>query len=220
TVTSQIDYVLGANVEDLVLTGTAVVGTGNSANNHITGDDLGNTLDGKAGADTMAGGKGDDIYYIDDAGDVVTENPSAGTADEVRTTLDLTRIANVENYSYTGTKAQNFTDTDAGDHKITTGSGADSLGGGNGNDTLNGGAGADTMAGGAGDDTYVVDNLKDSIIEGVGQGHDIVDSSVTYILVSGLEDLQLIGTGAINATGDSDPNHLYGNAAANILDGK
>jgi len=218
TVTSQIDYVLGVNLEDLVLTGTAVFGTGNAAANHITGDDANNVLDGKAGADTMAGGKGDDTYFIDNPGDVVTENPGEGTADTVQTTVNLAHFDFVENYTYIGTKAQSFVDTDPGDHKITTGSGADSLGSGGGNDVLNGGAGADTMAGGAGDDTYVVDNAKDTIIDTTG--HNVVDSSVTYILVSGLEDLQLMGAAAINATGDADDNHLYGNAAANILDGK
>src|SRR5262249_28460461 len=147
------------------------------------------------------------------------ENPGEGTADTVKTTVNLVHFNFVENYTYIGTKAQNFTDADPGDHKITTGGGADSLGSGGGNDVLNGGAGADTMSGGARNDTYVVDNAKDVIIETAGQGHDIVDSSITYILVGDLEDLQLIGSGAINGTGDAGDNHLYGNAAANVLDG-
>ena len=33
-------------------------------------------LDGKAGADTMIGGAGNDTYVVDNAGDIVTEPPT------------------------------------------------------------------------------------------------------------------------------------------------
>ena len=36
-------------------------------------------LDGGAGADTMAGGAGNDTYYVDNAGDTVIEASDAGT---------------------------------------------------------------------------------------------------------------------------------------------
>lgn len=60
TVKSSIDYTLGANVEDLTLTGTAVNGTGNDADNTIIGNDANNVLSGGAGNDTLYGGGGDD----------------------------------------------------------------------------------------------------------------------------------------------------------------
>jgi Ca2+-binding RTX toxin-like protein len=70
TVRSSIDYALGANVEDLVLTGGAVSGTGNVLDNDITGNALGNQLSGGAGNDTLIGGDGVD-YLTGGAGDDV-----------------------------------------------------------------------------------------------------------------------------------------------------
>jgi len=85
---------------------------------------------------------------------------------------------------------------------------------------LNGLQGVDTMIGGLGDDTYVVDNTGDKVVETIGQGTDTIQSSVSYSLAGiFIETLQLTGTTAINATGNSKVNALIGNSAANLLDG-
>ena len=56
TVRSSIAYALGANVENLVLTGAnAINGTGNALANTLTGNAAANRLDGGAGADVMEG---------------------------------------------------------------------------------------------------------------------------------------------------------------------
>ena len=47
-------------------------------------------LDGGTGAELMTGGDGNDIYYVDDAGDVVVEQEWAGW-DEVRLAGMLSR---------------------------------------------------------------------------------------------------------------------------------
>ncbi len=97
-------------------------------------------------------------------------------------------------------------------------SGNNSLSGGDGADRLEGGGGTDTLTGGLGDDTLVTDG-GDTITESASQGTDTVESSVTYTLGSNLENLRLIGSGNINATGNTLANWLFGNAGTNTLTG-
>ena len=60
-VQSGINYTLGANVENLTLTGSASVnGAGNALNNTLTGNIGDNLLEGAAGNDTLNGGAGND----------------------------------------------------------------------------------------------------------------------------------------------------------------
>ena len=70
TVSSAINYALGANVENLVLTGAATTGTGNELDNVLTGNALGNRLFGGAGNDRLVGGDGVD-YFTGGAGNDV-----------------------------------------------------------------------------------------------------------------------------------------------------
>ncbi len=59
TVSSRLTVNLTANVENLILTGTAAVnGTGNTLNNVMTGNNAANQLNGGGGNDTLDGGKG------------------------------------------------------------------------------------------------------------------------------------------------------------------
>ena len=78
TVYASANYRLGANVEYLVLQGSAVQGYGNSLSNAIYGTGADNLLDGGAGADAMYGGAGNDSYFLDNSGDVVIENANDG----------------------------------------------------------------------------------------------------------------------------------------------
>jgi Ca2+-binding RTX toxin-like protein len=60
-VESDIDYTLGAGVENLDLNNNAVTGRGNTLNNVINGNDAANLLFGGAGLDTLNGGDGNDV---------------------------------------------------------------------------------------------------------------------------------------------------------------
>ena len=60
-VRSSITFGLGANVENLTLTGIAAInGTGNALPNGLTGNDAANTLIGEGGNDDLRGGGGND----------------------------------------------------------------------------------------------------------------------------------------------------------------
>lgn len=101
----------------------------------------------------------------------------------------------------------------------TGGSAADRLIGNEAANVLNGAAGEDTMAGLAGDDTYVVDNVRDIVIEEVGHGNDTIRSSVAYQLPSNVENLTLVGTNQISGKGNNGDNYLIGNGVNNVLNG-
>jgi Ca2+-binding RTX toxin-like protein len=218
TVNSSVTYTLGANVENLTLTGTSPInGTGNSLNNVITGNTAANTLNGGAGIDTLIGGSGSDTYIVDSTTDTITE-ATIGGIDTVNSSVTYTLGVNLENLTLTGTSAINGTGNSL-DNAISGNSGANILIGGAGNDILNGGAGIDNLIGGDGSDTYIVDSTTDTITETTTGGIDTVNSSVTYILGDNLENLTLTGTSAINGTGNSLNNSISGNSGANILNG-
>ncbi len=170
----------------------------------LDGNDL---LDGGTEADTMDGGNGNDTFVVDDAGDLVIEAALAGL-DGVQASISYVLPANVDQLTLTGS-AQSATGNTL-DNRLT---------GNAGNNVLDGKAGRDAMAGGAGNDTYVVDNAGDTVTESINEGVDTVQSSVTFTLAADFENLTLVGSAAINGTGNAAANQLTGNAAANTLTG-
>ena len=107
----------------------------------------------------------------------------------------------------------------AGNDSLYGGTGNDSLIGGAGNDLMDGNAGADIFNGGTGDDIYVIDSTADKVTEAAASGTDTIRSYVNYTLGANLENLTLLGTSAINGTGNSLNNTINGNAANNSLFG-
>ncbi|MGH6690493.1 MAG: hypothetical protein ACREF4_07430, partial [Gammaproteobacteria bacterium] len=199
TVESAWTYALPANVETLILTGTAAVdGTGNESANTLTGNAAANTLDGGAGADTLSGGAGDDTYVVDDPGDVVTENAGEGT-DTIVSSMTRTLPSNVENLTLTGSAAINGTGNSLAN-------------------VLRGNSAANTLAGRQGNDSYYV-STGDTVTESSNQGTDSVYADVSWTLGANQENLTLLGAGDINATGNSLANVLTGNAGHNTLSG-
>ncbi len=149
TVRSAVSLTLGANIENLVLTGTtALNGTGNAADNRLFGNAAANVLDGRAGVDAMAGGAGNDTYVVDNAGDSAFERAGEGT-DTVKASLNWTLGDNLENLTLTGTANLNGTGNVL-NNVLAGNAGANVLDGGIGNDTLKGGLGNDTYVLGRG----------------------------------------------------------------------
>jgi VCBS repeat-containing protein len=226
-VQSGISYTLGANLENLTLTGTDNLnGTGNTLNNTIVGNAGANVIDGGAGTDTMSGGAGDDTYIVDATADVINEAVGGGT-DIAYASATYTLAANVENLVLTGAAAINGTGN--AQDNVVTGNGADNvllglagndiLRAGAGNDTLDGGLGVDTMEGGIGNDTYVVDNAADAVVENAGEGVDTVQAGVSYALAANVENLTLTGSANIDGTGNALDNVITGNGGNNVLNG-
>lgn len=206
-VRSSLTHTLEANVDNLTLTGSlAINGFGNELTNVIKGNANVNTINGGAGVDTMLGAGGSDVFIVDDAGDIVTENGGEGTADTILSSvtydMGVSATGEVENLTLTGV--------------------ADIDGTGNGeHNTITGNAGINTMNGGLGNDFYVVQSLLDVADDAVGEGEDTILSAITWALnnIEETENIFLLGTGAINATGNDLGNSLIGNSGKNILNG-
>lgn len=213
TVTANASYFLSANIENLILGGTAAVGTGNAGDNSITGNASANTLRGNDGADTliglagddnlqggagndtMIGGDGNDLYYVDDSGDVIVEVAGGGT-DSVIASMSYTLSTEIENGTLSGTGALDLTGNSVA-NVLAGNSGANRIDGGDGNDQIFGNAGEDTLLGGAGDDQVRGGDGND-ILDG-GAGRDVHEGGLgadTFRLASASD------TGTTFATAD------------------
>jgi Ca2+-binding RTX toxin-like protein len=201
----------GNTIDASTLTGgNRVVLTGGSGTDQLTGGAGDDTLRGGIGADTLIGGAGNDGYFVDNAGDGVTEASGGGT-DTVNTSLlSYTLGANVEKLVFIG--SGNFAGTGNTLNNTITGGG--------GNDTLRGGAGADTLIGGLGDDSYVVDNAGDVVTEASGGGTDTVNTTLaSYTLGATVEKLVFTGAGNFAGTGNALNNTITGGAGNDTLSG-
>ena len=148
TVQSSITYTLGANVENLTLTGSGDInGTGNALANVITGNSGNNTLDGGAGADTMIGGARQRHLRRRQCRRRGDRSARRRAPTRCSRRVSYTLGANVENLTLTG--SANINGTGNGDANVITGnSGDNTLDGQAGDDTLTGGGGNDTLIGG------------------------------------------------------------------------
>ncbi len=96
----------------------------------------------------MAGGAGDDTYFVDNAGDTVTEAAGNGT-DQVWSSIGFTLGANMEALVLIGGGAISGTGN-ALANVLSGNAAANALDGAGGADLLFGDAGRDTLTGGAG----------------------------------------------------------------------
>lgn len=157
---SSVNWILGANLEKLTLTGSGnLSGTGNELNNTIIGNGGNNVLDGGSGIDildggsgndtligglgndVLKGGAGNDTYHVDSTGDSIAD--TIGT-DTVVSSISWTLGSNLENLTLTGIDAL----TGIGNND------KNSIVGNSGNNVLDGLAGTDFLTGGAGADVF------------------------------------------------------------------
>jgi Ca2+-binding RTX toxin-like protein len=222
TVISAESYIFHANVENVTLIGTGgfgVIGNalanvivGNSGGNGIIGG-LGNdTIDGaagndvimgQAGADSVSGGTGIDVFFVDDAGDVVIEVAEPGVYDTIWTIVSLTLPEYVEilildggfvaidgvGNAGTADNVPNLMLGNNASNRLTTYGGDDIILGLDGDDVINsggglggvevisGGRGADTLTSGGGHDFFTyerIDEAGDTITDfGTMAGSDL-----------------------------------------------
>jgi Ca2+-binding RTX toxin-like protein len=192
---TDIDYTLGANLENLYLypRTAAVNGTGNALNNTITGNENNNVLDGRAGndtlvarnhrgisADTLIGGTGDDVFFVSALDDSVVENAGEGI-DHVIADTSYTLAANVEVLSFQRLFTYYPLDIDGiGNDLNNTMYGTDGvnvLSGRGGRDFLFGYEGADVLAGGDENDHLDGGSSADAMIGGDGNDGYVVDDA-------------------------------------------
>ena len=140
----------------------------------------------------------------------------------------ISGTGNALNNGITGNADRNTLNGLDGDDTLNGGGANDTLNGGNGNDRLDGGGGGDNMRGGAGNDLYLVNSVNDIINESLtgSSGVDTVESSISFSLgntarvLGAVENLRLLGSSAINGTGDVLGNGITGNTGSNFLDGQ
>lgn len=220
-----------------------------NAEDILYGNSLSNTLEGYEGADLMYGGGGDDYYYYSywnayESGDVAVENENEGI-DTVFTSSYVTNLPdNVENLfglylsvswsthsgeriprAFIGNSLDNVIDVSSTAYKLDVSFNQERLAD---NDMfvnlLDGGEGADLLIGSYNSDIYVVDNAGDVIVETdvrPDQRVDTVRASYSYSLEwnEALENLELVGSDAIDGHGNSRSNVIIGNGADNELYG-
>lgn len=169
---------------------------GGNGNDVLDGSSGSDTLDGGSGADTLKGGVGNQVYYLDDSGDVIEgETVGAGNdsiilsyalgwsdvTSERRNFYDMSsKATHIENLSVQGIQVGSYhiVGNDL-NNAISGGYHHDVIGGGAGNDSVSGGFGEDILYGDLGNDLLLGGYGNDLLYGGVGNdviwgesGHD------------------------------------------------
>ncbi|MBW7947653.1 MAG: hypothetical protein H3C60_14780, partial [Sphingomonadaceae bacterium] len=213
--------------DDTVLSAGGAYVFGGAGDDVLTDSGAGAALYGGAGDDTLAAGPGGAYFDGGAGGDTIT----GGDGDDV--------IEGGEHRGTAGPEGDDDTiDGGGGNDVIRGGAGADTLSGGDGDDIIDHAGRAeervpaeerrfdwhvdgapDRLDGGAGDDIYNVDSAGDLVFEALNGGIDTVFSSVSHVLGNNVEKLTLVGTAALNGTGNALNNTIIGNSGNNTLAG-
>jgi Ca2+-binding RTX toxin-like protein len=162
------DYVSGGSDLDSL--------NGGAGNDEINGGDSDDTLDGGLGIDTMVGGTDNDLYFVDNIGDLIIENSYEGK-DRVNSSVSYVLGNALEDLTLVGVTNLNGTGNNLNNKII----GNDSV------NVLSGKAGNDTFIGGLGNDIYIIDADIDfgtkTITETATGGRDTLDLRFSAIAI-------------------------------------
>jgi Ca2+-binding RTX toxin-like protein len=220
----DIENVFGSNDTDTL--------AGNSSANVLVGGGGSDVLNGGGGADTLTGGTGNDIYYIDNVGDTVTDLANEGF-DIVISSISTSLTSNTEQlvlnggatvgngnglanilYGLESGLALTLNGLNGDDVIYGSAAGGNFLVGGQGVDTLLGYGGNNTMRGGTESDIYYTYTNTDVLSEAGGSGIDTVYANYTITVGEGLEQIIVYGaSGGATSTSLTDNNIIYGNSA-------
>jgi trimeric autotransporter adhesin len=200
TVQSSVSYSLIADVNTLVLTGTASLkGTGNGGNDLLVSN---------SGVDTLVGGSGSDTFVIGNTADVILDTV-ATASNVIISSVNYTLPTDINVLTLSGTGALSATGNAASDI-ITANSG---------NDTLIAGGGPTTLIGGAGNDTFVVNSSSDVVQDSFVNSMNVLQSSVNYSLAASVSDLVLTGTAGLTGVANNGNDTLVSNSGMDTLVG-
>jgi len=174
---------------------------GSAFADNLTGNGNNNVIEGGAGNDVLNGAGGvDTVSYQSAASRVVVNlNTTTGQNTLGAGTDTLTNFENVTGSAF-----------------------ADQLTGTGANNVIDGGGGDDTMTGQGGNDTYIVDSVRDRVVEAGGGGTDTVQTSlaaVSLVSYTNVENLSFVGTGNFAGTGNAGDNQISGGAGDDVLNG-
>lgn len=239
--TAATSYTLGANVEELVYTGTiGATMTGNTLDNFVVGSGGEDRLAGGDGADVLRGGAGGDLLDGGAGSDTVEYANSLGGVlvnlrSQTATGADAMgdRLVSIEN-----AQGSAFADVllgSAGANVLTGADGDDTLSGDDGNDTLRGGVGADRLDGGKNEDALYGEDDADTLYGGQqtdrlygGAGDDLLVGDTEWVsslaardsLDGGDGDDVLVGDGmSMTASGVGGADTLIGGLGNDVLYG-
>jgi Ca2+-binding RTX toxin-like protein len=190
SVQTSVSYALtaGCEVEFFRITdpnGTAGINlSGNEFDNIISGNAGSNTINGGGGVDNMSGGGGNDIYIVDNAGDLVFEYgfaPQGTTFDRVQTSVSYTLWADsaievLETTNQAGTAVIDLVGNQF-NQTIVGNNGSNTIVGSPAGDDVNGDGvedydGLDVMTGDGGGDVFVWTSTNETRLG--GQEADVV----------------------------------------------
>ncbi|MGH6929375.1 MAG: calcium-binding protein [Dongiaceae bacterium] len=194
---SSVDFTLGTYVDSLVLTGSAINGTGNSLNNQVAGNDNNNRLTGFAGNDTLSGGGGNDKLSGGDGNDMLN--------------------GDVGDDSLSGGSGNDTLSGGSGNDTLTGGTGLDSAAGGGGDDTYSIANSGDriTETDGSGTDT-----VRSSIAFSLVEDGATVQGTVENLTLVGNASIGATGNALANVIiGNTGANALVGNGGDDTIDG-